>query len=484
MDLSFASATALCDALRSGALSSRDLLEHCLERVERLNPRINAVVATDVEGARVRARDADDALARGESRGPLHGLPMTIKDAFEVVGMPTTSGSPELARHMAARNATAVQRLVDAGAVVFGKTNLPLMAGDMQSYNDVYGTTHNPWDPARAPGGSSGGAAAALAAGLTPLELGSDIGGSIRNPAHFCGVYGHKPSYGIVPTRGHIPGPPGQQHEPDLAVAGPMARAPEDLELALGVLAGPDELALPAWRLELPPARAVGLADFRIAAWLDDPVCPVDGEVRDRLEKAADAIERAGGVVNRSARPDVDFAEVRTTFLHLLGSVTGAGLPKRTWSAIAARSEKLDADDRGVDASLTRGMVLPHRHWLAAHETRTRLRAAWRDFFGDFDVLLCPVVPTVARPHDHGDLQGRTLSVNGETRPYWEQLVWAGLIGSVLLPATVAPVGLSSEGLPVGVQIIGPWLEDYTPLRFASLLADVTGGFSAPPGFA
>ena len=204
-DLAFRSATDLVAALRKREISSREALDHFLARAERFNPGINAIVAWDIEAARARAGAADAATARGQSWGPLHGLPMTIKDSIEVVGMPTTCGAPELREHRAVVNAPAVQRLLDAGAVLFGKTNLPIYAGDFQSYNEVYGTTNNPWDVTRIPGGSSGGAAAALAAGLTGFELGSDIGGSIRNPAHFCGVYGLKPSWGVVPSRGHIP---------------------------------------------------------------------------------------------------------------------------------------------------------------------------------------------------------------------------------------------------------------------------------------
>src|SRR5690606_37586313 len=216
------------------------------------NPALNAIVATDIEAARERARAADAALAAGESWGPLHGVPITIKDTFEVAGMPTTAGAKELRDHRPSSNAVAVQRLLDAGAIVFGKTNVPLYAGDLQTYNEVYGSTSNPWDLHRTPGGSSGGAAAALAAGLTALELGSDIGGSIRTPSHFCGVCGLKPSYGIIPSRGHIPGPPGTLSEADISVTGPMARSVDDLELALDILAGPDTPAAKGWRLELP----------------------------------------------------------------------------------------------------------------------------------------------------------------------------------------------------------------------------------------
>jgi amidase len=395
-DLAFRSARDLAAALRRREIGSLELLDHYLARVERWNPELGALVAFDVEGARARARAADEARGRGELWGPLHGLPMTIKDSIEVAGMPCTSGSPSLAAYVPAAHAPAVQRLVDAGAVVFGKTNLPLFAGDLQSYNEVYGTTRNPWDPARSPGGSSGGSAAALAAGLCGLELGSDIGGSIRSPSHFCGVYGHKPSHGIVPLRGHIPGPPGSRREDDLGVIGPLARAPEDLSLALDLLAGP------------PPLLA----------------------------------------------------------------------------AFDAQAPALDPADDAFAAHIVRGAAQRHREWLAAHERRLALCARWEAFFRDFDVLLAPVLPTVAIPHDHGEISARTIEVNGKRFPYLEQIFWAGLASVALLPATVAPVGLGRSGLPVGLQIVGPFLEDRTPLDFAARMAEVVGGFVAPPGFA
>ncbi len=278
MDAAFASAGELAARLRQGEVSSRDLLDLFLERVEKLNPRINAVVTVDAARARAEAEGADEALARGDEVGPLHGLPMTVKDSLETEGMLTTSGAGELAGHVPAKDAVAVARLRSAGAIIFGKTNLASYASDVQTFNDLFGTTNNPWSTERSPGGSSGGAAAALAAGLTALELGSDIAGSIRNPAHYCGVFGHKPSYGLVPLRGHIPGPPGTLAEMDLGVAGPLARDADDLELALDAVAGP----LPedaAYRLRLPPARGSSLQDYRGAAWLDDPFCPIDSEV-------------------------------------------------------------------------------------------------------------------------------------------------------------------------------------------------------------
>jgi len=481
-DVVFRPAVALAKALRAGELGSRELLEQYISRVERLNPKVNAVVAVDLERARRRADEADAARKRGSLLGPLHGLPMTIKDSLETEGLCTTCGVPELAKHVPSRDATAVARLRAAGAVVFGKTNAPTWAMDVQTYNPVYGTTNNPWDTTRSPGGSSGGAAAAVAAGLTALEMGSDIGGSIRNPSHYCGVYGHKPSYGIVPGRGHLPPPPGTLADTDIGVVGPIARSAEDLALALEVVAGPDEDQAVGWRLALPPPRRGALRDYRVAAWLDDPACPVDDAVRGRLEAVVEALVKAGVRVEE-ARP-VDFAEAYRDYLRLLLPVTTAGAPDAVIAALAEHATQLAPDADDMQARVARFATQRHRDWLAANEKRQHHRARWAAFFRDHDVLLCPASPVTAIEHDHeGDVFTRTMQVNGMTRPYADQVAWAGVIGMAYLPATVAPAGRSPAGLPVGVQIVGPYLEDRTTLDFARRLAEVAGGFEAPPGW-
>ncbi len=480
IDLASTGAVDLAAAIRTGEVSSREALYVLLDRIRDLDGPINAVVATDIERAAERAGAADQAAARGEWWGSLHGVPMTVKDSFEVAGMPTTSGSPTLADHVPETNAAAVQRLLEAGAVVFGKTNLPLWAGDLQSYNDVYGTTGNPWDLGRTPGGSSGGSAAAVAAGFTPLELGSDIGGSIRNPAHFCGVYGHKPTYGVVSMRGHIPGPPGMARRSDLAVAGPLARTAADLALGLDVLASPANDDAIAWRLELPPPRHDELGDFRVAAWLDHERCPVDAEVAAVVDGAVGALEAAGVAVDREARPDVDPVRSDYVYQRLLLSVTSGGFPTEMVERFREQAAALDPEDRSAAAGRLRGIVHPHRDWVSADESRHRMRRAWAAFFRDFDVLLTPAMPTVAFPHDHSSLSRRTVTLGGVERPYLDQVFWSGIATVAYLPATVAPVGTAS-GLPVGIQIIGPYLEDHTPIEFARLLAGVVGSFRAPP---
>jgi amidase len=483
-DLAFESASKLAAAIRTKRIGSRELLALYLQRVERFNPQLNAVITLDTERAFSRADAADAALARGECWGPLHGVPITIKDSFETAGLRTTAGAPALAAHVPTMNATAVQRLVAAGAVVFGKTNLPTYAMDLQSFNPVFGCTNNPWDTARTPGGSSGGAAAALAAGLTGLELGSDIGGSIRTPAHFCGIYGHKPSYGLVPLQGHIPGPPACLSESDISVAGPMARDASDLALALDLLAGPSAERATAWRLQLPPPRHESLRGCRVAAWLDDEACAVDTEVLERHRALVDTLRRAGAVVDEKARPAFGFAEAWALYLDLLYATTSPGLPREQWQKLALGADRLppDADDAG--SRFMRSATLRHRDWLGAHERREQLRAAWAHFFTAHDVLLCPASPSVAIAHDHSEpMAKRLFQVNGSARPYTDQLAWAGLIGMAWLPATVAPAGRTSAGLPVGVQIVGPYLEDRSTIRFAQLLAEAAGGFVRPPGY-
>ncbi len=298
-------ASELTNLIRKREISSRELLDRYISRIEEFNPKLNAIVTLDTDRARKHADEADQALARGDSWGPLHGLPITVKDLFETAGIRTTCGAPMASGYIPTTDAVSVARLKAAGAVLIGKTNTPLFGLDAQSYNEVFGTTNNPWDLARSPGGSSGGSAAAIAAGLTALELGSDLGGSIRSPAHCCGVYGLKPTYGIVSFRGHIPPAPGTLGEIDIAVVGPIARAADDLDLALSVLAGPSDEEKIAWRLELPTPRRNSLREYRVAAWLDDPEYPVDSEVRARLESTVDSLRRAGVKVDDCARPAI-----------------------------------------------------------------------------------------------------------------------------------------------------------------------------------
>lgn len=482
-DIGFQSATVLAAALRRREIGSRELLEDFARRIERFNPALNAVVTLDLDRARPAADAADAATAQGRFKGPLHGLPITIKDTFETAGLRTTAGTKIYAQHVPAKNAVAVQRLVDAGAIVFGKTNSPAFAADLQTYNEVFGVTNNPWDTARSPSGSSGGAAAAVAAGFTAFELGSDIGGSIRNPAHSCGVYGHKPTFGIVPKLGHVPGPPGTLASNDISVVGPLSRGAEDLDLLLGVLAGPLPEQSVAWRLALPPPRGRRLGDYRVAVWFDDPDFPPDNSVRSALQQAVDALRRAGANIDEQTRPEFGLRDAFDAYLRLLYPVTTANLPEAAFDKLRRAAAEYAPDDNSAKARHARASTVTHRQWLHLNEARERYRATWRAFFENYDLLLTPVSPVPAIPHDHSrDMLARTITVNGEARWYWEQQVWIGLAGMAYLPATVAPIGLA-DGLPVGVQIIGPYLEDRTSIDFAKRLAEVVCGFQPPPGY-
>lgn len=476
LDPTYRSGRELAHAVRTGELKSRELVEHFLARIERHNRALNAVVTLEPERARREADQVDAAIAKGESLGPLAGVPMTIKDSFEVSGMRTTSGAPLFKDHLPARDATAVARLRAAGAIVLGKSNVPMFCADLQTYNPLFGTTNNPWDLTRTPGGSSGGAAAALAAGLVPIELGSDLGGSIRTPAGFCGVYGHKPTHGLVPQRGHIPGPPGKLSEADLNVVGPLARSAQDLSLVLDVIAGPIEDRANAYSLRLPPARAQRLRDYRAAAWLDDPAFPVDSGVRVVLESAVETLRQAGLKVEE-ARPDVELRACYDLYRSLLDPVVSNGMPLAGLEGLATSAVE-------SEATFGRNALVRHRDWLNAHETREQLRAKLAEFFTRYDVLLCPIDVLPAFPHlQSGTNLSRTVMVNGQVRPYMDLFAWISLATTALLPATVAPVGRTPEGLPVGMQIIGPYLEDRTTLDFAERAADVLGGFTPPPGF-
>lgn len=477
------SAGKLAAAIRAQEITSRAALDYFLDRIKRLNPSINAVIEMNIPAARERADAADAALAAGENWGPLHGVPMTVKDTYEVVGMTCVVGAPALKNHRPKTNAVAAQRLLDAGAIIFGKTNTPLFAQDVQSFNAVFGTTNNPWDTRRTPGGSSGGAAAALAAGLTPLELGSDIGGSIRIPAHFCGVYGHKPTHGIIPMRGHIPGPPGTLSEPDLAVGGPLARHPADLALALDILAGAHGHAAKGWHLHLPEPRHTALKGFRIACWFDDPVCPVDRDTKQALQNVAEKLRAAGVQVDEHAKIPITAAETFALYNRLLNAVIGAGLPPKVYSGLR-RIAPLLGMSNGKFASFAATATQRYRDWARSNERRQRERAAWEEFFQHYDVLLMPVNITPAFKHNHApNLFKRKLEVDGVQRSYFEQFKWIGPATSALLPATAAPIGRTPQGLPIGMQIVGAYLEDKTTIEFARLLDGITGGCNTPPGY-
>ena len=481
-DIAFLSAKKLASLVRRKKIGCLELLNHYLVRVEHHNPPLNAIIATDIPAARRRARAADKALAKGESWGPLHGVPMTFKESYDITGLPTTWGYPELKDNIATTNALAVDRMLAAGVTVFGKTNVPVGLADWQSYNAIYGVTNNPWDVRLSPGGSSGGSAAALAAGLTGIESGSDIGASIRNPAHYCGVYGHKPTWGLCPPRGHAP--PGVVAQTDISVIGPLARSADDLAIALAAMAGPDAIDGAGYRLALQAPKQKSLREFKVAVMLDDKMSEVDREVQDRLQELADFLGKQRAKVNFKARPDIDTEQLHDVYVGLLRAATSA----RMSPEVLARSERIareaPASDKGYLAEMSRANVMPHRLWLGLNNTRHKLRLKWAEFFDDYDLLLCPTAASAACPHDHaGERHERTIVVNGKKVSTTDQLFWAGYSGVAFLPSTVAPIGFTKAGLPIGVQIVGPQFADRTTIAFAQMLEREYQSFVAPTGF-
>ncbi|MBI3512904.1 MAG: amidase [Proteobacteria bacterium] len=478
----YRAAATVVAALAERRVSALELADLAIARIEALDKALNAVVVRDFERARAAARAADTALARGERR-PLLGLPMTVKEQFGVAGLATTWGNPRFRGWQPSADSLAVARLKAAGAVILGKTNVPFMLSDWQSYNDIYGTTNNPWDVKCTPGGSSGGSAAALAAGFVALELGSDIGGSLRAPAHFCGVFAHKPSLDLVPARGA--GPPQTPAGPvrgDLAVTGPMARSAGDLALALDVLAGPDELAEGiAYKLALPAPRHTTLAPFRALLIDSHPLFPSSASVRAALERLGGRLDKAGVRMARASPHLPDLTETARVYVQLLASAYSANPSNEEFQRAETAAKGLPPDDESLAAFRLRGFAGSHREWVLASRARGRLRGPWRELFEEFDVVLCPAMPTPAFPHDHErDQRLRRLEVDGRKLPYRDQIVWASIATLLGLPATVVPIDRGDSALPIGVQIIGPYLEDRTTIMFAQLIEREFGGFVAP----
>ena len=480
--LSFRSAVDLSGLIKKKKIGSEELLDLYLKRIDKYNPRINAVIATDIPNARKRAKAADSALMKGDDWGPLHGLPITIKDSFDLAGMPATWGVPELKDHRPIINALAVQRYLDAGAIAFGKTNVAAYLIGWATRNEIYGTTSNPWDVARSPGGSSGGAAAALAAGLTGLDIGVDFGGGVRNVAHYCGIYGHKSTYGITNWVGHVM--PGIGNKPDLAVAGPLARSADDLMLALSLIAGPAPDEAVAWSLHLPPPRVTDLSKLRVAVMLEDAHFPVDSEVQERIQAVADFLAKKNARVNDGARPAIDSAAAFQIFGGLLmAGLTSRKRDEKFWSGLAHLRTRFMTVDDGCGNPVEK--VFTHAEWSELNTARERLRLAWKEFFQEWDVLLCPAAPTVAVPHDpKHEWHERKLLVKGRRTSPADPTFWGAFFTVAYLPSTVAPAGLTKSGLPVGVQIVGPEYGDYTCIEVARQLEREFHGFVPPKGWA
>ena len=481
-ELAFLSATDIAARIRARDLGCEEILSHYLDRVDRHNGALNALVVDVREQALEQARAADRAVAAGDDLGPLHGVPMTIKESYNLAGTPTTWGNPGWKDNIAGEDAESVKKLKQAGAVIFGKTNVPLMLADFQSYNEIYGATNNPYDHTRVPGGSSGGAAAALAAGLTGIETGSDIGGSIRNPAHYCGVFGHKPTWNLLWIRGHAP-PGDMRSKPDISVIGPLARSASDLETAVKTMAGPDEIMARGYRLNLPELNGRTLKDLRVAVWADDERVPVSAEVRARVEQVAAAFRDGGATVDEAAQPAFDASHGHETYEVLLQATMAARMPDAEYESLREYVATLDPADDSDAVRVFRAQVASFKMWKQNDERRSHLRWRWHEFFKTYDLLLMPIMSTAAFRHDHRPMGDRTITVNGASQPYFDQVFWAGLASASYLPSTVIPTGLNGEGLPIGVQIVGPEYGDLITIGAARMMEAAGFRFTPPPAY-
>ena len=482
----FSTATEMLAALRAKRVSSVELLDLHRRRIERYNGKLTAIVESDFDRARSAAEAADGRRARGED-APLLGLSMTLKESINVKGLRTTCGMPQWSTFRSEHDAPVTTRVKAAGAIVMAKTNVPPMLADWQSANPVYGRTNNPWDLGRSPGGSTGGGSAALAAGLTPLEYGSDIGGSIRVPAVFCGVYGHRPSETAMPRSGQFPLPPMPNAAVAMGVQGPLARSAEDLELALDVAAGPDTGEDTAWRLVIPRARRERLSEFRVAVLPAVDWVPVDAEHVAALDDLASRLGRLGAQV-KTIQPEGlgDHRKHYELYLTMLTTMTSARSPE---DVRRQRLETMRTRDDEWSRAQQRGIEGAAPDYIVWHAQREHYRAAWRAFFRDWDVLLAPAWIGPAFPHVDNPWPGtpasfrQTVEINGRPVLYELGLFYPSVSTLAGQPATAFPVGVTRGGLPIGLQAVGPYLEDRTPLRFAALVAREFGGFKKPAGY-
>ncbi len=474
----YSTATAMLAALRSGEVSSLELTEAHIARIEALDGPLNAIPVHTFDRARDMARAADARIAAGET-APLLGLPMTLKESTLTAGLPQSAGIEAFRDHRPERDGPIARVVFDAGIALLGKTNIPVALGDWQADSPVYGRANNPWDLERTPGGSTGGGGAALAAGLTPLEVGSDIGGSIRVPAAYCGVFGHRPTETAIPRTGAFPLADQPNPTALMGVQGPLARSAADLELLFDVLAGPEEGEDVAWQLQLPPPRARKLSELRIALCPPLPGLAPAKAVRDAMDRLAGALADEGAQVDAPALP-FDFEAYFTDYLRLLSVMVNQGLPAEERAALATRLR--EAQDPIASAQAD-GLVMDAAGYIALANRRAAAQAAWRGFFADWDLVVAPMVPDVAFPHQSAPFQERRLVIDNEEVSYWLNIVYPMLAIFTGLPSTAFPAGLSEAGLPVGLQAIGPYLEDRTPLAFARAMEARGWAFSPPPGY-
>ncbi|MGG2460190.1 amidase family protein [Streptomyces sp. RGM 3693] len=462
-------------ALRRGTITARELLDQVLDHHAKVNPGLNAVVTLDADAARAAADKADAHLAEtGRPLGPLHGLPITLKDALETKGLRTTCGSPDLSDHVPTTDADAVALLRQAGAIIIGKTNTPTMCQDIQTSNPIFGKTNNPFSSDHTAGGSSGGPSVAIATGLSSLEVGSDLAGSLRLPAAYCGVYALRTSRGaspIVPTRGHIPRPPGWLTSSDMLTLGPIARDADDLDLLLDVLASPAPADADAWKIELPAPTKSHLDQYRVGLWADDEFCRVDTATRNLMEQVAAALRTSGATIDDSTRP-VDFAASNILFERLMHATSAAAADDATFAGEVKAADAV-ADD-SPSALYLKSRTMRHRDWARADEDRQKLRRKWANYFASHDVLITPAAPTAAvLDQTSVPSKDRYITVDGKKRSFFDQTSWVNLASPVGLPSVVMPTGQTRDGLPLAIQIIGPYLSDRTVIAVAKLLSKV-----------
>ena len=456
MDIVFSSTTQLAGMIQTRRVSAIEVLEAYLAQIESHNPSLNAIVTIDAEQARKRAQEADEALARGELWGPLHGVPFTLKDCHSTAGMRTTAGFPKLADYIPQADSTVTARLKAAGGILVGKTNVSELLVDIQSNNPIFGRTNNPWNVERTPGGSSGGAAAALASGMIAFDVGSDLGGSIRLPAHWCGVFGLKPTENRVSLAGHIPEPPGSPRSVRLMAAiGPMARSIEDLALLYAIIAGPDGRDMEVQPVPVDPVPSIELKALRIAFAPTFADFPVSAEIRAAVEALAHQLDSAGAVVE-AALPAVDFHQQLSAGRALSEMMTGAF--------------QRDSPEPPVTLAA----------YLEALHHRDQAITAWERFFDAWDILVCPPSMTTAFPHCE---EGSPLQVDGGAVEYWMGNAHCKIFNYTGHPAVVLPYKLDHDGLPIGIQIVGARWDESRLLAIAKAITDITGKFQPPPGY-
>ena len=464
-DLAFATAGEVAAAIHTGAVSSVEVLEESLTRIGRYNSKLNAIVTLDEDGARRRALDADAALRRGEIWGPLHGIPITLKDSHSTAGMRTTAGFPPLANYVPREDGTVAARLKAAGAIILGKTNVPTLLTQPQTDNPIFGRTNNPWNLERTPGGSSGGAAAAVSAGLIPLDIGSDFGGSIRMPAHFCGVFGFKPTARRVSMFGHIPDLPGKpRFDRVLSSCGPLARSVDDLILAFRLIVGPDGRDTEVPPVPIKEVSTPEMRELRIAWSPTFSGTPIAGDIREAIESFATALQQSGASVEE-ALPEISFeaqhllwARYYKMLSFLITNVYGADPPGRTVATEPPTMVEM----------------------MDVAEKRDEFIVAWDRFLDKWDVLLCPASMVTAFPHCP---PGTPIHVDSETAKYGQVNHHCFPFNITGNPAVVIPIGRDREGLPIGVQVVGPRWRDERLLAIAKRISEVAGPIQHPPGY-